>query len=235
MRFELKNLNLPVGHAFGVALALGATASTCSPARADDPNIAGPTSFVRVLHAVAYGPKVDVYIDGQKKLNDVEFGAISKYLRVRAGYHTFRIMTNNPARTILSSARTLRRGDFYTLSAWGNGRRPRLLAFNDSGGSVAYNRARLTAFHLAPGLAPVDVIATTQTGRTYRLFRGLRYGQIRASYVPAVPMTIRFTRGGRTIKTITGVEPRAGRKYAAYAMGVPGQTFRVNLDVTGSQ
>jgi hypothetical protein len=57
-----------------LALAAGAASTWGATARADDPNIQGPSAVVRVLHAVADGPKVDVYIDGVKKLNDYEFG-----------------------------------------------------------------------------------------------------------------------------------------------------------------
>lgn len=220
-------------------LALSATAVfQGNPARAADPKIAGPTAFVRVLHAVPAGPKVDVYIDGTRRLNDVQFGSISKYMRVSAGYHRFRVTTNNPTRTLLSGARTLRRGDFYTVAAHGSPLRPRLVATNESQGRMAYGRARLTAYHFSPGAPPVDVIATTKTGRTYRLFSRLRYGQTRAAFVPAVPLTIRLRANGRTIKTITGVHPRAGRRYAAFAIGQMGarvDPFRVLLDVSASQ
>jgi hypothetical protein len=46
---------------------------------------------------------------------------------------------------------------------------------------------------------------------------------------------VRLQVNGRTIKTITGFEPRAGRKYSAYAIGRIGQNFRVLADVSASQ
>ncbi len=222
---------ITLGAALGLGFALGAGTA----AQAKDPSIAGPTTFVRVLHAVSGGPKVDVYIDGTKRLNDYSYGGLSKYMRLTAGYHSFSVRSNSPARTLLAGAHTFRSGQFYTISAYGVPMRPRLLTFQDSGGSVAYGQSRLTFFHLAPNMQPIEVIATTKNGRTYRLFSRLRYGQIRASYVPSVPLTIRLRVNGRTIKTITGVEPRAGRKYAAYAIGQAGLDFKVLLDVTASQ
>ncbi len=222
----------------GLSLLAGAGlgAVGASPAGAKEARIAGPASFVRVLHAISGGPKVDVYIDGKKQLNDYTYGGLSKYLRLSAGYHAFSVRSNDPARTVLAGGRTLSSGGFYTIAAYGVPSRPRLLTFQDSGGSVAFNQARLTVFHLSPNTPPLEVLATVKaTGRTYRLFNRLRYGQIRASYVPAVPMTIRLRVNGHTIKTITGVEPRAGRKYAAYAIGNEGQDFKILLDVTASQ
>jgi hypothetical protein len=239
MRQAMKTGHTKTGHTWGRAFALaGAVVGSglwSGPVRADDPNIAGPNSFVRVMHAVAGGPKVDIFIDGQKKLNDVEFSAVTKYLRLPSGYHTFRITTNNPTRTMFSRGITLRNGDFYTLGAYGTWTRPRLLTFNDSAGSVAYSTARFTFFNLSPGSPPLDGYATNANGRVYRLFRRLRYGQTRAVYIPAVPMTFTFKVNGRTVKTVPGEEPRAGRKYAAYIIGRYGQSFRVQTDVTASQ
>lgn len=203
--------------------------------RADDPKIVGPTSFVRVLHAVPGGPKVDVYIDGNKKLNDVTFGSVTKYLRFPSGRHSFRVESNNPSRVLASGISTLRNGDFYTVTASGTPAYPRLQALNDSVGTMPYNRARVTFYHFAPGLPPVDVIATTENGNTYRIARRLRYGQARAIAVPAVAMTIRLVSNGRTLNTMNGVHPRAGRKYAAYALGRPGVNFKTMIDVTASQ
>lgn len=78
-----------------------------------------PVAFVRFLHALSLGTKVDVTVDGDKILNDVEFGAITKYIRVRSGYRSIHITTNNPTRTLLLTSRNFRQNDFYTLSPYG--------------------------------------------------------------------------------------------------------------------
>ncbi len=204
-------------------------------ARAEDPKIAGPNSFLRVLHAVPGGPKVDVFIDGQKKLNDVTFGSMSKYLRLSSGYHVFSVKSNNPSRTLVQGARNLRADDFYTLGAYASHSRTRLFALDDSLGSVPSSQARITFAHLSPGAPPVDVVATTKTGRSYLLLRKLGYGHMRAANVPAVPMTITLRYRGGILKTVPNVEPRAGRKYSAYAIGRIGQNFQVLLEPSASQ
>lgn len=205
-----------------------ATVGVAQSAQAQD-------SFVRVLHALPGGPKVDFYFDGQKTLNDYRFGGNSKYVKVPSGYRRISVRSNDPARTLFSRTPRLRPNDFYTGIAWGTPSRPRFTLHNDSAGNVPFNRARITFFHLSPGLPPVDVVGTTQTGRSYRFLRGLRYGQIRYAHVPAVPMTIRLVAYGRTVKTYTGAEPRAGRKYSAYAIGRPRESFNLFLDTTASQ
>lgn len=191
-------------------------------------------SYVRLLHAMPRGPKVDVYIDGEKKFNDIEFGSLSKYVKLPAGYHSFSIVTNaeanQPERTLLSRARTLRGGSYYTVGPYGILESPKLLAFSDSSGGLQTDTARLTLFHLSPGAPPFDVFAITQTGRTYRLASRLKYGQIRAVYVPPVPMTIRFMVNRSVYKTVSGVSPRAATKYDIFALGRVGQNFRVVLE-----
>ena len=191
-------------------------------------------SYVRLLHAMPRGPKVDVYIDGAKKFNDADFGSLSKYIALPAGYHSFSIVTNaepkQPERTLLSRARTLRGGSYYTVGPYGVKEQPKLLAFSDSSGGLQADTARLTLFHLSPGAPPFDVYAVTQTGRTYRLATRLKYGQIRAIYVPPVPMTIRFMVGRSVYKTVTDVAPRAATKYDIFALGRVGQNFRVVME-----
>ncbi len=194
-----------------------------------------PVAFVRFLHALSLGTKVDVTVDGDKILNDVEFGAITKYIRVRSGYRSIHITTNNPTRTLLLTSRNFRQNDFYTLSPYGTPTRLRFLADNDSTGTPAFGRAQLTAYHLSPGLSPFDVVAYLPGGRIQPLIRNVRYGQSRRANVPATAMTVRLVRNGRILKTLPGVHPREGRKYAAYAFGRPARNFRFMMDVTASQ
>ena len=215
-------------------LLLGAT--FCAPvARAEDPQIAGPTTFVRFAHYVVKADKIDIFVNGQKKLNDVGFDFLSKYLRFPAGNHHIRLTTNNPTRTIFSGTLPFRQGKFTTLAAYGTRTNPRLLLGRDSAGRVLGGRARLTIYHLAPGLRAFNVVAYTQTGRTIRLANNVRYGQSRSLNAPSGQMTIKLTAGGTTIKTITGASPRMGRRYGLYATGTPRTNFKVVLAPIASQ
>ncbi|RYG58160.1 DUF4397 domain-containing protein, partial [bacterium] len=214
-------------------LALGAaTLLMGGVSRAEDPNIRGSNSFVRVLHAISNSAKVDIYLDGKKKLNDIEFDSISKYLRIPSGYHSFRITSNNPTRTLVSGARNFGRNHFYTVGVYGRLNNPKLFAADDTAGSVPYNRALMTVYHLSPGAPAVNVTGTINGTRVVTLARGLSYGRRTSFPVTAVPMTIRVTRTNQPVnrgvlKTITGVSPRAGRKYAAYVIGNVSRNFTV--------
>lgn len=217
-----------------VALVLGAT-FIASSARAEDPKIAGPTTFVRFAHYVVKGDKVDIFVDDKKKFNDVGFDFLSKYLRFPAGTHRVKITSNNPTRTILSTRQFFASGKFATVAAYGRPRYPRLLVGRDSAGRVLYGRARLTINHLSPGTRPFNVVAYTQTGRTIRLATNVRYGQSRTIQAPTGQMTIKLTSGGTTIKTITGASPRMGRRYGLYATGATRTNFKVVLAPIASQ
>ena len=50
-----------------------------------------PPARVRVLHDVAKGPNVDIYIDGSRALSNVPFRANSDYKEVPAGVHTVEV------------------------------------------------------------------------------------------------------------------------------------------------
>ena len=203
---------------------------------AKDSRIPGPNSFVRVLHAISNSPKVDVYLDGKKKLNDISFDSLSKYLRIASGYHSFRITSNNPTRTLVSGARNFAPNHFYTVGVYGRLRQPKLFGADDTASAVPYGKALLTVYHLAPGAPPMNVTGTIRGTDVVLLARGLRYGNRTVVPVRAIPMTIRFTRAnGGVLKTLTGQSPRAGRKYAAYAIGNVSRNFKVLLDVTASQ
>ncbi len=192
-------------------------------------------SFVRVLHGLSLASKVDVFLDGKKTFNDLEFGGLTPYLRVPAGRHSFRVQSNNPSRTLLSVTRSFRAYDFSTLGIYGVASRPRVFNSNDSLGTPAYGRAQLTAYHLSPGMPAFDVVAYVPGGDILMLIRNVKYGQTRRANIPAFPMTIRLVRRGAILKTLTGADPRAGRKYALYAIGRPSRNFKALLDVTASQ
>lgn len=211
-----------------LALILGPLGSA---ARADN----GPVVFVRFLHALSLENKVDILVDGEKIHNDVEFGGLTKYSRLPAGTHEFEFTTNNPTQTILLTRKTLGRDNFYTLGIYGTPSALHLLVAKDSAGYPAYGRAQLTAYHLSPGMKPFDMVAYLPGGRIMPLIRHIRYGQARRANIPAIPMTVRLVRNGAILKTLTGASPRAGRKYAAYAIGRPSRNFKLLLDVTASQ
>ncbi|RYZ80320.1 MAG: hypothetical protein EOO68_37500 [Moraxellaceae bacterium] len=84
-------------------------------------------------------------------------------------------------------------------------------------------------------MKPFHVVAYLPGGRIQRLISNVGYGQAKAANIPARAMTIRLVRNNRILQTVTGVSPRAGRKYAAYAIGRPSRNFKLLVGITASQ
>jgi hypothetical protein len=210
-------------------------------ARAEDQADQYPNStFVRVLHAIPDGPKVDVYFDGKKQANDFRFGSLSKYMRLPAGIHRVSVLKNNPSRTLFSSTRRFRLNRFYTVMAYGTPSRPVFRVLDETSGTIHPRLARLYVSHLSASAPPVDIIGRTEGGRWFTLVRGLRYGQTRTLLVRPTDATLYVRARGNTIHTIGDVELQAGRRYSAFAFGRVGakgddKKFQVFLDPSASQ
>lgn len=242
MNMLLKHRSWAPGRSLG-ALSLGALSLLgvlvfSGAARAKDEPMPN-SSYLRILHAIPGAPKVDVYVDGKKKLNDITFGALTKYLRMPAGTHRISIVANPTGRVLATGYRSLLRNRFHTAAAVGTKGRPRLRVHNETLGRRVPTRAHVFAFHYAPGAPPLDVVALKPDGRVLRLFRHLRFGQTRAVLAPPGPATIQVRAGGRVIRTLPPGELQGGRRYSAFAIGRIGragpQAFRVLLNVSSSQ
>lgn len=223
--------------ALGATVGVAALGPSLGPSvRADEPRVEGAT-FVRLLHGLGGGgrtPKVDLFVDGEKKLNDVEFGALSKYLRLSAGRHQVSVWTNSPARPLLTAERYWKQGAFATLGAHGTPERARLLVVDDGGGPEPQKQARLSIFNLSIGSPALEILASSESAGTYVLARRLRSGRSASTLVPGEPTTLRVRIAARTLKTINTFEPRAGRRYVAYVIGRAGGDLRVVLAESAS-
>lgn len=235
MKMKWKCSSRILGLGFG---ALSMTAVFAGAAQAKDKPIPN-SSYVRILHAIPGAPKVDVYVDGKKTLNDITFGSITKYLRMPAGTHRFSIIANPTGRVLATGYRVLLRNRFHTAAAVGTKGRPVLKVHNETLGRRVPTRAHVFAFHYAPGAPAVDIVALLPGARVRTLVRRLRYGQTRAVLVPPGPTTLQVRSGGHVLYTLPSGELQGGRRYSAFAIGRLGRTreqaFRVLLDVSSSQ
>jgi hypothetical protein len=71
-----------------LAAVLGLIVVASAPAQARDrPSQFPNSSYIRFLQSLPNAPKVDIYINGRKLVNDLTFGSTTKYIRVGAGRH----------------------------------------------------------------------------------------------------------------------------------------------------
>jgi hypothetical protein len=223
-----------------VVLAMG-LAVFGGPAQAKDEKSWAPrSSYVRILHAIPNGPKVDVFVDSTKILNDVVFdSSVSKYIRVPAGYHRVRIVANNPSHTLYNVSTHLRINRFYTVAAVGNALRPRVRLIDETRATTNPRQARISITHFSAGTPAIDIGARTVSGRYVKIVSSLNDRQTRTIWLTPGKYEQFVRANGRVIKRIDDAEPQAGRRYAGYAVGNPGSSginaFNLIFDVAASQ
>jgi hypothetical protein len=115
---------------------------------------------VRVAHFSSDAPPVDVYVDGKPKLRNVPFQAMSDYLTVPGGSHTFDIRAAGAAATAAPAITVTQ--DFaatknYTVAAVGPIASIAGKVFTDDLSAPAAGKARIRVIHATPTAPSVDV------------------------------------------------------------------------------
>ncbi|WP_433627080.1 DUF4397 domain-containing protein [Halomicrococcus sp. NG-SE-24] len=148
--------------------ALGGVASADDTTTAD-----GEAARVRIVHAVPDAPAVDVFVDGNRVLEGVEFKAVSDYLELEPGQHTFEVAPAGEGResAILEQQATLESNTDYTVAAGGRLDSPEAFVFVDENEAPSADQVRLRAVHLSPDAPAVDVAADGNV-----LLEGLEFG-----------------------------------------------------------
>lgn len=139
-----------------------AVTGTATPAdEADDQNLA----YLRVAHVSPDAPSVDVFVDGERVLADVSFGAVSDYLALSAGEHDLRISpAGDSETTVFEGNVTLEPRSTTTLFAAGevdeNATEPFApILFEDDPIRPAEDEAAVSIAHMSPDAPTVDVTA----------------------------------------------------------------------------
>ncbi len=195
----------------------------------------GGTAFLRVLHAMPGGPKVDVYDGATKVASGLSFKSISDYMEVKTGKSAFKVVgagKTEPA--IVSDSSSLVKGKFYTLAIMGK-QAPTLMSINESNGIEMPDKARVRVVHLAPGAPAVLITIPSEraaAGYTKFVAKPLEYGSVGSK--TAKPMTTKLqvrSEDGKMIKESAEVQLEAGKRYSAFAVGEVGATGAGALDI----
>ncbi|WP_435344321.1 DUF4397 domain-containing protein [Haloarchaeobius sp. HRN-SO-5] len=161
----------------------------------------GGTGQLRVVHASADAPNVDVYVNDEAVLTDVAFKTISDYLEVPAGDHQVRITAAGDESTVaFEGTVTVEADTAYTAVAYGNLTEDQfeVAVLSDEPPSLSGDQAAVSLFHASADAPAVDVVVES-SGDV--LFENLEFGS-RADYatVPAGDYTlgVRPAGGGMT-------------------------------------
>lgn len=113
----------------------------------------------RMVHATPDAPKVDVYLDDKRVLDNLGYFTATAYLSAPAGERRVRIVAAGDAldRAILDVQQTLEDGRAYTLAATGSANKLALTVLRDDLSAPTSGKARVRAIHFAPGAPAVDV------------------------------------------------------------------------------
>ncbi|MCP8969242.1 DUF4397 domain-containing protein [Ectobacillus ponti] len=112
---------------------------------------------VRVLHASPNAPAVDVYINGQRALQNVTFKQFSSYVAVPQGQYRIDVYPAGTQTTpVVSAIVPVMSNMAYTIAAAGDAAKLQLLAFADST-YLPYGQAKVRFIHLSPDAPAVDI------------------------------------------------------------------------------
>ena len=188
----------------------------------------GTDARVRVAHFSSDAPPVDVYVDGKPKLRNVPFQAMSDYLTLAAGAHTFDVRAAGAAATAapaVTVTQDFAAGKTYTVAAIGPLASIQGKAFEDNPGVPGAGKARIRVIHSTPSAPSVDV--AVKGGAI--LFPKLAFGTA-SDYaeVPAGSYEIEVRDAGKTAALLTKpVTLQSGGVYTVAA--VPAANGAPNL------
>ena len=180
-----------------------------------------PISQVRVVHALAGAPPVDVFVDGARVVAALAFGGATPYINLPAGPHEFAMVPAGavPPAALITSALDLAPGQPYTLMA--SGAPPAPLVLLDARFASIGGPARVRFVHASPNAPPVDVSMVSGA----LLFSNVPFGEATPYIdVPAGTDTLELRLAGT--ETVALVIPdvvlAVGTVYTFAAIGVVG-------------
>jgi hypothetical protein len=132
-------------------------------------------SRIRVVHNVANGPEVDVYVDGAKVLASVPYSAMSPYLLVESGRHLVEAKIADTDDLVKAVEIVLDPETSYTAIVHGDITDLKsidVLALGDNLACPAMGNAHLRFIHAAATVPAVDIYANGML-----LFEDVAYGE----------------------------------------------------------
>jgi hypothetical protein len=209
--------------ALGSGLAAAALTVAAAPVAA-----AQDTGQVRVVHGIPDTP-VDVYVDGQRALDDFQPGRAEGPLELPAGPHEVALFAadapDNSGAPVLSATAEVPGGGAATLAAHlDEAGQPTITAFVDDLSAVAAGQARLVVRHTAAAPA-VDVLAGGQP-----VISGLTNGGEEALELPASTVSAAVAAAGSTEPVLGPADLNLTEGTATFAYAI-GSLDAGNLDL----
>ncbi len=177
---------------------------------------------VRVAHLSPDAPNVDVWVDGERVLEDVPFQTVSSYLDVPAGQRQIQVTPAGTDKPIVIDATVpLEPGQAYTVAAIG-------LLSDDTLRAQIYNddrnpssaRAEVRFIHASPDAPAVDV--SQSFSGAHSLFSDVTFGSstVYAALEPGTyDLDVKVANTDNVALSVTGLELGAATNYTIFATG----------------
>ena len=188
-------------------------------------------AYVRVVHAVADAPNVDVYVDGTKTVSDAPFKAVTPYGNVPAGSHQVKITAaGNPNTVVFDGKVDLKAGTYYTVAAVGYLANLKPKIFTMDALNTDPGQAQVNVYHLSPDGPRVQALAVDMNNAAL-LPKGLSYGNMGTLMVAPMAVNLNIVPFGATtpvVKNVSGLSIAGGKTYSLFALGtLSGKSFDV--------
>ncbi len=122
------------------------------------PEAAGD-AMVRVVHASPDAPGVDILVNGERAIENLEFGAATDYVPLPAGDYQVQVVPTGAeaADAVIDAMLTLEGGKYYQVAAVGPVAEIAPAVFEVDASAVTEGMARVRVIHASPDAPAVDV------------------------------------------------------------------------------
>jgi hypothetical protein len=205
-----------------------AAAPVAAPEKARKPRAAGAakkprvqgTTYVRVFHAIAGGPTVDLFVDGGKKAEGLSYKKLSDYLALPSGSRTFSIKRTGSDETLASLKKSAQADKYYVLAAATVEGKPGFVWQNEVTGKVREGRGSVRVYHLAAGAPTVAITTPSARGKAKMrtLVKELVFGKPRMVSLVAGTASLQVRAGDKMLAEAPATI-EVGKRYAVFATG----------------
>lgn len=191
-----------------------------------NPSHDGGRAKVRVLHTSPDTPRVDIYINDEKTLENMTYYQISPYIELPAGTFQVEIYPVGQKNTpILSENISIQSGRNYTVAAAGLQEDLRLVSVIDTT-DIPSGKLKARFWHLSPNAPAVDIALADGDV----LFKNISYGNV-SDYLELTPgtVTLEVRKAGTkdVILTLRNTALKANQAYTITAIGIVDGTPRL--------
>jgi predicted HTH domain antitoxin len=174
---------------------------------------------VRVLHISPDTPRVDIYINDKKTLENMTYYQISPYLDLPAGSYQIDVYpVGQKSDRILRQSVDVKSGESYTIAAAGQFKELRLIPVVDTT-EMPKDKAKVRVWHLSPNTPAVDIAVEDNDV----LFSNVSFGNA-AEYLELAPgkVTLELREAGteNVLLTIRDTPLKANEAYTIAAIGM---------------